>query len=55
MIGNIFDYDFTEFISAVNDLEAEYILVGDFSVILYGYSRITGDLNIWVKKRGTLD
>jgi hypothetical protein len=49
-MGNIFDEDFRDFISALNDQKVEYILVGGFSVILYGYSRTTGDLDIWVKK-----
>ncbi len=49
-MGNIFDDDFREFISALNEEGVDYILVGGFSVILYGYSRTTGDLDIWVKK-----
>jgi len=49
-MGNIFDEDFRDFITALNDKEVKYILVGGFSVILYGYSRTTGDLDIWVKK-----
>jgi len=27
----------------------EYMLVEGYSVVLYGYSRTTGDLDIWVK------
>ena len=49
-MGNIFDEDFREFINTLNQQEVDYILVGGFSVILYGYSRTTGDLDIWVKK-----
>lgn len=49
-MGNIFDEDFRDFISALNEEEVDYILVGGFSVILYGYSRTTGDLYVWVKK-----
>jgi hypothetical protein len=49
-MGNIFDEDFREFIVALNENEVEYILVGGFSVILHGYSRTTGDLDIWVNK-----
>jgi hypothetical protein len=49
-MGNIFDEDFRDFISALNEAEVDYILVGGFSVILYGYSRTTGDLDVWVKK-----
>lgn len=49
-MGNIFDEDFREFIEALNKHKVEYILVGGFSVILYGYSRTTGDLDLWVNK-----
>ncbi|SFU05488.1 hypothetical protein SAMN04489724_3664 [Algoriphagus locisalis] len=49
-MGNIFDEDFREFIEALNKHNVEYILVGGFSVILYGYSRTTGDLDLWVNK-----
>jgi hypothetical protein len=47
---NIFNEDFQDFISALNNNEVEYILVGGYSVILHGYSRTTGDLDIWVNK-----
>ena len=49
-MGNIFNEDFQNFISALNNNEVEYILVGGYSVILHGYSRTTGDLDIWVNK-----
>lgn len=49
-MGNIFNEDFQDFISALNNNEVEYILVGGYSVILHGYSRTTGDLDIWVNK-----
>jgi Nucleotidyltransferase of unknown function (DUF6036) len=49
-MGNIFNEDFHDFISALNDNEVEYILVGGYSVILHGYSRTTGDLDIWINK-----
>lgn len=47
---NIFNQDFKDFISALNAAKVDYILVGGYSVILHGYSRTTGDLNIWVRK-----
>ena len=47
---NIFNEDFKDFITALNNNEVEYILVGGYSVILHGYSRATGDLDIWVNK-----
>jgi hypothetical protein len=49
-MGNIFNEDFRDFISALNNQNVEYILVGGFSVILNGYSRTTGDMDIWVKR-----
>jgi hypothetical protein len=49
-MGNIFNEDFRDFIKALNNQNVEYILVGGFSVILNGYSRTTGDMDIWVKR-----
>jgi hypothetical protein len=49
MNQNIFNQDFQEFILALNECEVAYILVGGYSVILHGYSRTTGDMDIWVK------
>jgi hypothetical protein len=48
-MGNIFNSDFRDFITALNDASVEYLLVGGYSVILHGYARTTGDLDIWVK------
>ena len=47
-MGNIFNEDFRDFLNALNDSGVEYILAGGYSVILHGYSRNTGDLDIWV-------
>jgi hypothetical protein len=49
-MGNIFNEDFRDFISALNDNEVKYILVGGYSVILHGYARTTGDMDIWVER-----
>lgn len=49
-MGNIFQDDFRDFLTALNNQKVDYILVGGFSVILYGYSRTTGDMDIWVGK-----
>ena len=48
-MGNIFNNDFRDFI-ALNNNTVEYILVGGYSVILHGYVRTTGDMDIWVNK-----
>jgi hypothetical protein len=47
-VGNIFNEDFRDFISILNDTDVEYVLVGGYAVILHGYRRTTGDLDIWV-------
>jgi hypothetical protein len=49
-MGNIFQEDFRDFLNALNDQDVKYILVGGFSVIIHGYSRTTGDMDIWVRK-----
>jgi predicted nucleotidyltransferase len=48
-MGDIFNDDFIDFISCLNKHEVKYVLVGGYSVILYGYARTTGDMDIWVK------
>jgi Nucleotidyl transferase of unknown function (DUF2204) len=49
-MGNIFNEDFRDFILALNAQQVKYILVGGYSVILHGYSRTTGDMDIWVDR-----
>lgn len=49
-MGNIFNSDFREFIECFNKADVEYVLVGGYSVIIHGYSRTTGDMDIWVNK-----
>ncbi|MFN3998238.1 hypothetical protein [Algoriphagus sp.] len=49
-MGNIFQEDFRDFLNSLNDQSVEYILVGGFSVIIHGYSRTTGDMDIWVRR-----
>ena len=44
----IFNEDFVEFIEVLNKNKVDYILVGGYSVIVHGYSRTTGDMDIWV-------
>lgn len=48
MSQNIFNPDFQEFILALNESDVDYVLVGGYAVILHGYSRTTGDMDIWV-------
>ena len=47
---DIFNEDFQDFIEYFNAYNVEYMLVGGYAVILRGYSRSTGDMDIWVNK-----
>lgn len=47
-MGSIFNDDFRDFIKVLNDTDVDYVLVGGYAVILHGYRRTTGDLDIWV-------
>jgi hypothetical protein len=49
-MGNIFNQDFQDFIIALNKYNVEYLLVGGYAVILRGYNRTTGDMDVWVNK-----
>lgn len=49
-MGNIFNEDFKDFIKALNSAKVKYVLVGGYSVILHGYARTTGDMDIWVNR-----
>jgi hypothetical protein len=49
-MSTIFNEDFREFIQSLNDNKVEYMLVGGYAVILHGYRRVTGDLDIWVNR-----
>ena len=49
-VANIFNDDFRNFIQLMNENEVEYLLVGGYSVVLHGYTRTTGDLDIWVNQ-----
>ena len=48
-MGNIFNSDFAEFIGLMEKQKVDYILIGGYSVILHGYPRTTGDMDIWVR------
>ena len=49
-MSNIFNNDFRDFLSALNEAKVEYLLIGGYSVILHGYPRTTGDMDLWVNK-----
>ncbi len=48
-MGDIFNDDFQDFLKSLNHYLVEYVLVGGYSVILHGYSRTTGDMDILVR------
>ncbi|MBK7429171.1 MAG: hypothetical protein IPI60_20180 [Saprospiraceae bacterium] len=45
----MFHEEFLAFLDALNQAAVKYILVGEYSVILHGDSRSTGDMDLWVK------
>ncbi len=47
-MSNIFNPDFQDFLHAFETSNVEYILVGGYSVIVHGYSRTTGDMDLFV-------
>ncbi|MEM8525841.1 MAG: nucleotidyltransferase [Bacteroidota bacterium] len=50
MANNIFNQDFQDFLAAFDENGVEYVLIGGYSVILHGYRRTTGDLDVWVNR-----
>ena len=46
---NIFNQDFADFINAFENNRVEYVLVGGLAVVLHGYNRTTGDMDILVR------
>jgi len=41
--------EFKEFLSILNSNKVDYILIGGYAVNVYGYSRPTDDIDIWIK------
>lgn len=41
--------DFADLFVCLNDAGAEYMLVGGYAVMAYGYLRATQDLDIWIR------
>ena len=48
-MSNIFNEDFIDFIQALNNAEVKYVLIGGYAVIIHGYQRTTGDMDIFVE------
>lgn len=49
-MADYFNDDFRDFIKALNNHKVDYVLVGGMAVILHGYVRTTGDMDLWVRK-----
>jgi Nucleotidyl transferase of unknown function (DUF2204) len=49
-VTNIFNSDFRDFLKALNENKVNYILVGGYAVVLHGYPRTTGDMDLWVER-----
>lgn len=49
-MSNIFNKDFQDFLKAFNDNNVDYILLGGYAVILHGYARTTGDMDLFVRR-----
>lgn len=49
-MSELLNPDFRDFLQALNQHEVEYILIGGYAVILHGYFRTTGDINIWLNR-----
>jgi hypothetical protein len=47
---NLFNIDFLDFLELLEKHEVDFLLVGGYAVILHGYVRSTGDLDLWVNK-----
>jgi hypothetical protein len=49
-MGSSFNLDFQDLLGSLRLHEVRHVLVGGYSVIMHGYSRTTGDLDLWVEK-----
>lgn len=47
---NLFNKDFLDFLLLLDKHDVDYLLVGGYAVILHGYGRSTGDMDLWVNQ-----
>lgn len=47
---NLFNVDFVEFLELLDKHQVDFLLVGGYAVILHGFVRSTGDMDLWVLK-----
>ena len=43
--------DFKEFLELLNKNEVEYMVIGGYAVIAYGYPRLTIDIDVWINPK----
>src|ERR1044071_3988245 len=41
--------DFKDFLRLLSEKNVEYLLIGGYAVVHYGYVRNTGDMDIWIR------
>jgi hypothetical protein len=46
---NIFLPLHLELLQLLNKYQVEYLLIGGFAVVIHGYERTTGDMDLWLK------
>jgi hypothetical protein len=46
---NLLNPDFVEFLQCLHTESVEAILVGGYAVVLHGYFRTTGDMDVWIR------
>ena len=42
--------DFKDFLRLLSDKKVEYLLIGGYAVVYYGYVRDTGDMDVWIRQ-----
>ncbi len=47
---NLFNLDFLDFLELLDKYNVDYLLVGGYAVILHGFGRSTGDLDLWINQ-----
>ena len=50
MSNNIFNIDFLDFLALLEKHKINFLLVGGYAVVLHGYIRSTGDMDLWIER-----
>ncbi|MBI3929256.1 MAG: hypothetical protein HY319_27165 [Armatimonadetes bacterium] len=45
-----FPSDFFAFLKLLNEHQVEYLLIGGYAVGFHGYPRVTGDMDVWIRR-----